>query len=190
MADEVVDPLGQAFRRQRKAVVDGQFLLWRGMILHRQVDEVLLTGLETQTDTAVSTVETAAAGVRTVLDPIDRLLTVNTDGQSTVRESIDRPLEVMTSAAETVGDQTMDAAERWAAQVEDEVRERILRLNSRLNDLMESHERIEQQLRDVAGQYDDPTGVSQDLHDRLTELGERVAELREHVAELHAKLDG
>lgn len=188
MADEVVDPLGTALSRQRKAVTDGQFLMWRGMIVHRQIDEILLSGLDAQMETFVSAVEMTVAGTRGVLDPLDRLFSEPGE-RSTVRDALDQPLELALSTAERTSEQVLDFSERWAAQLEDEVRERILALNSRLNSLLRSHEELEQQLREVAGEYDDPTGVSDDIHERLTELGERVRQLRERVVELRETLE-
>lgn len=188
MADEVVDPLGEAMRRQRSAVLNGQFLTWRGMILQRQVDDVLLTGLEGSTDAFVSAVELGVAGTRSVLDPLDSLLST-ADGPGLTRRTLDRPLELSLSASRRLDGHLYDAAEGLAIRVEDHLRRRILRLNSRLNSLMDRHERLERRLREFAGQYDDPTGVSEDIHDRLAELQERVEELRERVAELRETLD-
>lgn len=183
MVTEEPDTIGQAFALQRDVVDGGRELVWDGLMLQRQVDELLMSSLEEAADGITRDVDMALVGARGTLGVANLLLPGDTSG---VHAALNSRLDTISRTSDRVADEALDVAEAGFEKFEQSLLSALMRVNSRINELMARHEALEQRFRDLLERSQEE-GSNQ--AEKLADLGERIAEHRRHLTELRVQLD-
>ncbi|MFB6142220.1 MAG: hypothetical protein ABEJ30_02625 [Halorientalis sp.] len=191
MPEEVADSIGRAFRRQRDAVDDSRMAVWRGLIVHREVDEALLSVLEAESQAVRSGVEITVAVLQASVGGVETATPADTrDGGSTSSSALEGPLDGVTEATEVTTEYLVEAVEGGLTRFEDALRETVLTVNRRINTLLDAHEALQERLQEeIEGREGESSETLYRLCQRLSELHERVLTLRERVQRLRARLE-
>jgi hypothetical protein len=177
MAHHETDSVGRVFGLQRTALRKGRMAVWDALVLQRQVDETVLTGLRAGAATHEAAVEFGVDTARDVLDRLDGAFAdESAAGAGPLRRVLDGPLDAVGTATAAVDGALVGGADEAFDRYERGLRTVLHAFNRRLSALLEKHEALEARLREYVDRVDED------------ERTERVAEYRRQLSTLRTEL--